>query len=348
MTKFGLLLPLGGFATAQSIAERAVEAEAAGFDSAWVIEDYYSWEAFGSLGYVAAITSTIELGISVTTPYIRSAPLLATSAATVDQFSNGRLILGMGRSSGTMLGQIGIQDRKPFATMREYTEAMRAIWRGGEVSYDGTVVQIDRIVPDLVPVRGQVPIVIGAIGPQMLELAGEIADGVVLTGFSPPAYVKWAVEHVAAGAARAGRDMAELDIIVMVATRVTDDIQPAIDELKPWLGLAYGMKGRGEIFLTGSGVDVSVLEPIRDALLIDEILAEGLEPYLHSYKRVTPESVAATVPDELVTASSVIGPAAEARRQMQAFLDAGATHILVDSPQPANLLLRTLSHTSRS
>ncbi len=343
MTKFGLLLPLGGFATAQSIASRAVEAEAAGFDSAWVIEDYYSWEAFGSLGYVAAVTERVQLGISVTTPYVRSAPLLASSAATLDQFCNGRLILGMGRSSGTMLGQIGIADRKPFATMREYTEAMRLLWRGGEVSYDGKVVHIDRIVPDVLPVNGSVPVVIGAIGPQMLELAGEIADGVVLTGFSPPAYVKWAVEHVAEGASRAGRDPSEVEIIVMVATRITEDVQTATDELKPWLGLAYGMTGRGEIFLTGSGVDASVLEPIRRALLIEEILAEGLEPYLHSYKRVTPDSVEAVVPDELVTASSIIGPPAEARLQLQAFLDAGATHIMVDSPQPAESLLDALS-----
>jgi 5,10-methylenetetrahydromethanopterin reductase len=343
VTKFGLLLPLGGFATAQSIANRAVEAEAAGFDSAWVIEDYYSWEAFGSLGYVAAVTERVQLGISVTTPYVRSAPLLASSAATLDQFSDGRLILGMGRSSGTMLGQIGIADRKPFATMREYTEAMRLLWRGGEMSYDGNVVHIDRIVPDVLPVRGSVPIVIGAIGPQMLALAGEIADGVVLTGFSPPAYVQWAVGHVAEGARRAGRDPAEVEIIVMVATRITDDVQTAIDELKPWLGLAYGMTGRGEIFLTDSGIDASMLEPIRRALKIDEILGEGLEPYLHSYKRVTPESVAAVVPDELVRAASIIGPPSEARLQLQAFLDAGATHVMVDSPQPAELLLDALS-----
>lgn len=342
MTRFGLLLPLGPLATPHVIASRAFEAETAGFDSAWVIEDYYSWEAFGSLGYVAAVTSRIDLGISVTTPYVRPAPVLASSAATLDQFSNGRFILGLGRSSGTMLGQIGIDDRKPFATMREYIESMRLLWRGGEVSYRGTVVQIDRIVPDMVPVRRSVPVVIGAIGPQMLELAGEIADGVVLTGFSPPAYVAWAVEHIEAGAKRAGRTLADLDIIVMVATRITADIQPALDELKPWLGLAYGMTGRGEIFLTNSGIDPSVLRPIRDALLIDQIQAEGLEPYLHSYKRVTPESVAATVPDDLVMAASVVGPPASARVRLDAFLAAGATHILLDSPQPADLLLRTL------
>lgn len=343
MTKFGLLLPLGGGATAQAIANRAVEAEAAGFDSAWVIEDYYSWEAFGSLGYVAAVTERIDLGISVTTPYVRSAPLLASSAATVDQFSTGRLILGLGRSSGTMLGQIGIEDRKPFATMREYVESMRRLWQGGEVSYDGQVVRIDRIVPDVLPVNGTVPIVIGAIGPKMLELAGAIADGVVLTGFSPPAYVRWACEHVAAGAERAGRDPAQIEIIVIVATRITDELQTATDELKPWLGLAYGMAGRGEMLLTGSGVDPEVLAPIRAALLIDEILGEGLEPYLHSYKRVSTESVGAMVPDAFVRAASVIGSPDEARDQMQAFVDAGATHIIVDSPQPAETLLNALS-----
>ncbi len=242
-----------------------------------------------------------------------------------------------------MLGQIGIEDRKPFATMREYTEAMRRLWRGGEMSYDGQVVKIDRIVPDMVPVNGSVPVVIGAIGPKMLELAGEIADGVVFTGFSPPAYIEWAMKRVSAGAERAGRSVADLDIIVMVATRITNEIQAAVDELKPWLGLAYGMSGRGEIFLTDSGVDVQVLDPIRQALKIDEIQAEGLEPYLHSYKRVTPESVAETVPDELVTASSIIGPAGAARSQLQAFIDAGATHIMLDSPQPADLLLSALA-----
>jgi alkanesulfonate monooxygenase SsuD/methylene tetrahydromethanopterin reductase-like flavin-dependent oxidoreductase (luciferase family) len=79
-------------------------------------------------------------------------------------------------------------------------------------------------------------------------------------------------------------------------------------------------------------------------LKIDEILSEGLEPYLHSYKRVTPESVAATVPDELARAASIVGPPAEARVQLQAFLDAGATHIMIDSPQPAASLLAALSN----
>ncbi len=90
--------------------------------------------------------------------------------------------------------------------------------------------------------------------------------------------------------------------------------------------------------LTGSGsIGRAGADPA--ALLIDEILSEGLEPYLHSYKRVSTESVAAMVPDELVQRASVIGSPQDARGQMQAFLDAGATNIIVDSPQPAETLL---------
>src|SRR3954453_6782995 len=137
MTKLGLLLPLGPTATAAAIAQRGKEAEAAGFDSAWVIEDYYSWEAFASLGHLAAVTNRIALGLGVTTPYIRPAPLLASAAATLDQFSKGRFLLGLGRSSGLMLGQIGIEDRLPLSTLREYPGVLRLFWRGGTVSYAG-------------------------------------------------------------------------------------------------------------------------------------------------------------------------------------------------------------------
>src|SRR5680860_1620522 len=114
----GLLLPLGPAASATAIADRGMEAESAGFDSAWVIEDYYSWECFASLGYLAAVTSRIDIGVSVTTPYVRPAALLASAAATLDQFSKGRFQLGLGRCTGTLLGQIGLSDHLPLTMLR--------------------------------------------------------------------------------------------------------------------------------------------------------------------------------------------------------------------------------------
>jgi 5,10-methylenetetrahydromethanopterin reductase len=341
-TQFGLLLPLGPMATAEAITARGVEAEAAGFDSAWVIEDYYSWECFASLGYLAAKTERIALGVSVTTPYVRPAALLASAAATLDQFAQGRFRLGLGRCTGALLGQIGIEDRLPLTTMRETTESLRALWAGGTVSYAGQVVTIDRVVPDMVPEHGRVPIAFGAIGPKALQLAGEIADGVIITSFAPTAYVRWAVEQVRAGAARVGRDPGEVEVIAIVATRVTDDPAAALTELAPWLGLAYGMTGRGELLLQGSDVDLAVLEPIRARLRIDEIVAEGLEPYLHAYQRVSPAEVGACVPASLVANAAIVGDAAECRRRLAEYVAAGVDHVIVDSPQAGADLIAAL------
>jgi 5,10-methylenetetrahydromethanopterin reductase len=340
--RLGLLLPLGPTATAADITNRAREAEAAGFDSAWVIEDYYSWECFASLGYLAAVTERIALGVSVTTPYVRPTALLASAAATLDQFAGGRFVLGIGRCTAALLGQIGIEDRVPLAMLRETTEALRLLWQGGTVSYHGKTVEIDRVVPDVQPVNGRIPILFGAIGPKALRLAGRIADGVVLTSFAPVPYVRWAARQVRAGAAETGRHPSTVEIVAMIATRVTDDPGAALDELKPWLGLAYGMTGRGGLLLQDSGTDLGVLEPIRAKLQIEEIIAEGLEPYLHAYKRVRPEDVAATVPDSLVDAAAIVGNAERCRARLAEYITVGVDHVIVDSPQPAEELVRVL------
>jgi 5,10-methylenetetrahydromethanopterin reductase len=339
---FGLMLPPGAGTTAAEIAARGIEAEEAGFDSAWVIEDYYSWECFSSLGYLAAVTKRVELGVSVTTPYIRPAALLASSSATLDQFSGGRFRLGLGRCTGPLLHQIGIEDRLPLTTLEETTLACRAYWKGGEVSFHGKTVEIDRVYPDLTPVGGSIPIAFGAIGPKALQKAGAVADGVILTSFAPVPYVRHAVEQVRIGAEAAGRDPKEIRITAMIAVRLSDDKQAAIDELKPWLGLGYGMTGRGEMLLTGSDVDLTVLEPIREVLKVEEIVAEGLEPYVHTFKRVDPADVVPAVPDSLVEAAAIVGNAADCRRQLAAFVDAGVDEIIIDSPQPAKLLIDSL------
>ena len=345
---FGLLLPPGAGTTAQAIAARGVEAEAAGFDSAWVIEDYYSWECFASLGYLAAVTDRIALGVGVTTPFVRPAALLASAAATLDQFAEGRFRLGLGRCTGALLGQIGIEDRLPMTTLRETAEALRLLWKGGSVSYAGKTITIDRVVPDVLPVNGSIPILYGAIGPQALRQAGAVGDGVILTSFAPASYVRWAVEQVRAGARSAGRDPESVEIAAIIATRVTDDAVAALDQLKPWFALANGMTGRGELLLRGSGVDLAVLAPIRAKLNIDTIVDEGLEPYLHAYQRVSPEEVKTVVPDAAVAETAIVGDAGQCRARLAEYVAAGVTHVIIDSPQPASTLINALRNESHS
>jgi alkanesulfonate monooxygenase SsuD/methylene tetrahydromethanopterin reductase-like flavin-dependent oxidoreductase (luciferase family) len=102
------------------------------------------------------------------------------------------------------------------------------------------------------------------------------------------------------------------------------------------------MSGRGELLLQGSDVDLSVLAPIRERLRIDEIVAEGLEPYLHAYKRVNPADVGACVPDRLVADAAIVGTPVACRSRLAAYVAAGVDHVIVDSPQPATELIAAL------
>jgi 5,10-methylenetetrahydromethanopterin reductase len=197
-------------------------------------------------------------------------------------------------------------------------------------------------VPDVIPVNGCIPILYGAIGPKALRQAGAVADGVIFTSFAPIPYVKWATAQVRAGAEAAGRDPNEVEIVAIITARVTDDVDTAIAELQPLLGLAYGMSGRGELLLEGSNADLSALEPIRAALNVDAILAEGLEPYLHAYKRVAPEVVGRVVPSDWVTNAAMIGSPEMVRQRLAEYAEAGVNHVIVDSPQDATMLREAL------
>ena len=333
--RLGLLLPSGAGATAGEIASRAREAEAAGFDSAWVIEDYYSWECFATLGYLAASTERIELGVAVTTPYVRPAALLAAAAATLDRFATGRFRLGIGRSTGALLRQIGVEDRAPLAMLAETTEALRRLWTGEEVSLRGEVVAVDRVRLEVTPPRGRVPILFGVVGPRGLELAGRVADGVVLTPFCTVPYARWAVERVRFGATAAGRDPDEVEVVAIVVARPGDDPSAAIEALKPSLALACAMPGRGELLLRGSGVDPALLAAWREALRIDQLVAEGLEPYVHALARAGTAAVAAAVPNGLVEQAAIVGGAERCRARLADYAAAGVRHVVVESPGSA-------------
>ncbi|MCC6313951.1 MAG: LLM class flavin-dependent oxidoreductase [Thermomicrobiales bacterium] len=340
--RLGLLLPAGPEASPAVVAERAREAELAGFGSAWTIEDYYSWECFAALGYVAAATERIELGVGITTPYVRSPAVLASAAATLDRCANGRFTLGIGRSTAALLRQIGIADRTPLTMLAETAEALRLLWTGATIDYHGKFVELDRVRLEALPEQGSVPIWFGVLGPKALRAAGRFADGALITTFVGVPYVRWAAEQVRAGAIEAGRDPNAVEIAIMVRVRVGMDRERALDEAKTALALAYAMPGRGELLLRDSGIDLAVLDPMRAALRIDELVAEGLEPYLHALERVDAASVAATVPTDLVERSMVAGDPAACRAGLAAFMAAGATRILVESPQPAAELIAAL------
>src|SRR5881409_662822 len=219
------------------------EAERLGYDSVWTAEAYGS-DAATILGWIAAQTSKIKIGSAIFQMPARSPAMTAMTAATLDQLSGGRMLLGIG-SSGPQVseGWHGVRFARQLQRTREYVEVVRMALRRERVEIHGETLELP--LPEgpgkalkltIGTVQDSIPVYLAAIGPNNTRLAGEIADGWIPTLFSP--------EHVAEfrplleeGAAAAGRSLNGLDIAPTVNVFITDDVAAARDALRPFIAL---------------------------------------------------------------------------------------------------------------
>ena len=213
-----------GIDSGEELADYARTAEDAGFDSLWVTERYFHEETFSMLGYLAARTERIRLGVGVVNPYTRHPALLGMGAATLDRLSGGRMTLGLGRSDADVIaGRMGMEYRAPLSRLRGTVAALRRMWNGERVTEDHAGVRLRNVGLAIHPVQDPLPIYLAAIGPRALRLAGEVADGVLLNAYAPVEYIRWAVKEVRDAASNAGRDPGSIDITCMLIVRLTDD-----------------------------------------------------------------------------------------------------------------------------
>ena len=211
MARLGIVLH-HGIEGGSALARRARLAEFRGYDSLWVTERYFQEETFSLLGFLAAATERIELGVGVVNPYTRHPALTAMAAATADRLAAGRLLLGLGRSDpGVIEGTFGIPYERPRETLAEAVEVIRRLLAGETVDAPDGRAALRGARLAVTPLRPP-PIYLAAIGPRALRLAGAVADGVLLNAYVPAAYVRRAVAEVRAGAEAAGRDPDAIDI----------------------------------------------------------------------------------------------------------------------------------------
>lgn len=330
----GALLPSGRSATPQAMLDRALEAEAAGLESVWVIEDYDSWEAFATLGYIAARTRSVRLGISVTVPYVRNVATLASACATLDRFSDGRLILGLGRSLPTMLAQAGVRQDAPLATLRETIDALRDLWTGQPTTRSGRTLSLDNVEMEVTPMQSRLPIVLGTQGPRGLALAGQSADGVVFSSSASLSLVRRLVERLRGAAVAAGRRAQDLVVSRLTPLAITDDPDAFVEAMRPVVARDLSIPGRGEEMLQGSPWSVDLLQPIRAALRTDECIARGLEPYRMAFRLGDVATAAACVPRDLVREIAIAGPRSTCRERLAEFHAAGVDRFIISPHQP--------------
>ncbi len=212
-------------------AEFALAAERLGVDSVWVPE-VWGYDALTGLGYLAAKTTTLRLGTFVVQLGSRSPALLATSALSLQELSGGRFLLGIGTSGPRVMeGWHGVRFRKPIETTRETIEIVRIVSRGERLEHPGEIYPLP--LPEssgaaLTPlVRPRpVPVYVAAMGPRNLRLTGELADGWLGNAFIPEAAEVF-LGPLRDGAIRAGRTLADLDLVAPVAVEFHADADAA-------------------------------------------------------------------------------------------------------------------------
>jgi F420-dependent oxidoreductase-like protein len=317
----------GGYSGFAEAADEVVELEKIGVSIALVAEAY-SYDAISQLGFLAAKTSTIELGTGVVPIYVRTPSLLAMTAAGLDYVSDGRFRLGIGTSGPQVMeGFHGVPFDAPLGRTREVVEICRQVWRRERVTYDGKYYQVPLAADrgtglgkplHLInhPVRDRIPITVAALGPKNVELTAEIAEGWQPVFFSPEKAEDVWGESLRAGYAKRDPSLGPLDIMVSAPLAIGDDVNDRLAWVKPQLALYIGgMGARGRNFYHNLATRYG----------FGEVADHIQDLYLAGKKQ---EAIAA-VPDELVRSVSLVGPRGYVKDRLAAFTEAGATTLLM-------------------
>ncbi len=306
-------------------------AEQRGFEAVWQAESRLVRDAIVPMAAYAAVTDRIKVGSGVINNWTRNIGLLAATFLTLDDLAPNRVICGLGAWWDPLARNVGIIRRKPLTAMRETVEVLRRLLNLERVTFHGEFIHVNGIELDVVHGRREprnVPIMIGATGPKMMELTGEIADGVVLNYCVPPEYNDQALDLLAKGARKAGRTVDDLDRPQLIVCSVDHDHDRAIDTTKSLLCQYLAQQPH---IAKASGVSEEVVREIQ-SILGWPATKEQIERAKH------------LVPDDLVHRITASGTPDEARAKVREYLDHGATcPILYPVGGNVKLLIDTFS-----
>jgi 5,10-methylenetetrahydromethanopterin reductase len=297
--EFSIDLPIG-----ENVIEYAKTAEKSNFGYAW-IADSFDGDLFVTAARIARETNRIKLGLGNANPYSRHPATIALAAATLGEISNGRIVLALGAGGPRQLTPIGIETwEKPLLAVREAVAVVRLLLSGGQSSYEG---KIFRLRNAQLPFRisHKVPIYVSAIGPRMLELAGEVGDGVFIAG-PPLKHIRNALDRIRKGANKSGNSPL---IGIQVVYSPHMDGEHAKAAAKPVVGRMIIPDGRFRSILKEIGISDVEISNVRASL--------------HG----GPKAVADAVTDEMVQAFAIAGTPDSCVSQIKEYVAAGVDHI---------------------
>lgn len=288
------------------LAELAMFAENAGFAEIWLPDHYFLRDVYVAQSLMAERTRRIRLGTGVAAVQLRHPSLIASSAATIHELSGGRALIGIGPGGFEFPSQFGMRPGSPLSLMRDSISIIRGLL-AGDVNHAGSALTATGARLGWRP--GPIPIFLSGRGPRMIELAGELADGVIVHGLSPR-FIAYVREHVARGASRSGRDPGSCAISIMLDVQIDGAEADAIELLRPRCAIMAGGSYTDEL------IPVYGLDPVDVSRLRAAVSARDPE-------------AGALVTDQMVRAFAIGGSVSTIRDGFEGLRDQGVNNVIL-------------------
>jgi F420-dependent oxidoreductase-like protein len=302
----------------QAVLRTARVAEELGYDSIWIPEAW-AYEQFQLLTEIALATTRLGLATGIANVFSRSAGLLAMSAATLDEISGGRTILGLGTSGKVVVENFhGVRYTKPLTRLGETIGILRALWRGERLSPElSTLFDARHFKLEMTPLRPDIPIYVASLQERAIRQIGRLADGWVPT-FWPYRHLRDGIALLEAGAREAARDPSRIEVAPFLAVVPLDDVDLARAMVKPLVAFYIG--GMGAYY---------------HALFCRYGFRDNADLVRELYEKGDRREAAAAVSDALIDAVAICGPAAQCRERLAEWRAHGMGTALLNLPAGA-------------
>lgn len=311
-----------GFSSASDIVDVAVKAEAAGADSLWFAQHMGYREAMIMAAAVAGATKTSKLVPTAITPYLWPSWSAAMSLATLNELAPGRICIAVSVGNLLNLNELGREAVKPLRVIREQVENIRALMSGEAVHSEGLIETLCGAHMEFG--KGiEIPIYVASTGPQVMKLAGQIGDGILLSAGLTHAYTRRCLEAVEAGARQAGRDAKNVRKAGFININVSEDGKAARAALLRKLAFLFRSRGHSDN-IKSSNLDID---------------HQGI---ITALSRRDLDGAARLLPEAAATIFGVAGTPAECRAQLEAYLAIGLSEPIIEvtgTPAERNLVL---------
>jgi len=293
------------------LAKLAKEVEKAGFEHIWICDHYHNRYVHSVLARLATETKRVKLGPGVTNPYLSHPAITAAAIATLDELCDGRAVLGISAGDPVYLATLGVKFRNPVEAVDEAIHIIRELWAGKRVDFSGKIFTCRGAKLRHTPSR-RIPVYIGGRRQRMLELAGSIADGVLINA-SHPDDLKECIGYIREGAERSKRNLKDLDTAAYMATSIDDDTKKVRSIVKTVVA-----------FITASSPENSLERhdiPPADVAKVRKYLGNG-----------EIQNAAGAVTTKMMEAFSVCGPIAKLKARLDDLRELDITQVVIGSP----------------